>query len=60
LKLSGVSLPLHFAVPFPAKCAHPACLSSRVHSIIGQHTNLDKVYDEVNDLKHTAKGLLIH
>src|SRR5207245_3321139 len=32
LKLSGVSLPLHFAVPFPAKCAHPACLSSTVPS----------------------------
>lgn len=22
-----------------------------------QHTNLDRVYDEVNDLKHTAEGL---
>ena len=33
LKLPGVSLPFHFAAPFPAKCALPLCLSSRVQSI---------------------------
>ena len=32
LKLPGVSLPFHFAVPFPAKCAHLNCLTSRVQS----------------------------
>src|SRR5487761_1137201 len=35
LKLSRVSLPFHFAAPLPAKCAHLACLNSRVHSILG-------------------------
>jgi hypothetical protein len=34
LKLLRVSLPLHFAAPFPAKCAHPYCLISRVQSIL--------------------------
>ncbi len=34
LKLPGVSLPFHSAAPFPAKCAHPNCLNTRVHSIL--------------------------
>ena len=34
LKLPGVSFPFHLAVPFPAKCALPNCLTSRVHSML--------------------------
>lgn len=63
LKLPGVSFPLHLAVPFPAKCALPNCLTSRVQSIPLVNPNwpcdgvsISQIRRQLNPLRRVKRG----